>query len=356
MRVAAIVVAWDSADELPGCLAALERLDHDDLEVVVVDNASRDATPQLLADAVDAVAAGARDHPLRVITNTSNRGFCGGVNDAIGVLDDDVEAVLLVNPDARPAPDLVACCVAVLESDRRIGSVQPKLRRAVPAPDGRPVLDGTGHVLTRARLWHNRGEGEVDRGQWDRPGEVFGVSGALALHRRAMLDDVAWRHPDGRREVMTEDLVAYFDDVELDWRARCRGWTARYEPAAVGVHGRAGAARRRSHRLEALNFSNRLLVLVTCDDVRALAPMAPLVVVTTVLKAAELALSHPRAVPVVLRRARLVRGALARRRQLEARASVPSRDVLDRFVEPFRWRAWVGTWWRRVTGRALGRR
>jgi GT2 family glycosyltransferase len=167
--------------------------------------------------------------------------------------------VLFCNVDVELAPDLVSRCVEALAADDRRGSVQPKLRRSVRAPDGRPVLDTTGHVLTTARLVQNRGEGRVDDGAFDVPGEVFGVSGALALHRRAMLDDVAWRRADGAGEVLTEDLFAYFDDVELDWRARLRGWSAWYEPRRR-VHERGGAGPRRTATVEALNWANRLLV------------------------------------------------------------------------------------------------
>jgi GT2 family glycosyltransferase len=351
VRVAAVVVAWQSAEDLPDCLASLDAQDHDDLEVVVVDNASTDGTAALLRALA---AAGDRRHPLHVRSNPTNRGFAGGVNDGLAVLDAEVAAVLLVNPDARPAPDLVRRCVAALEADPRRGSIQPKVLRAVPAPDGRPVLDTTGHVLTRARLLRNRGEGEVDTGRYETPEEVFGVSGAVALHRRAMLDDVAWRHPDGRREVLTEDLFAFFDDVELDWRARIRGWSAWYEPTAVAVHVRGGAGPRRTAAVEALNWSNRLLVTATCDDRRTLLRAAPLGVTTTLLKTIELAVTCPRALPPALARLRLLPAALRRRRQLLARARVTPAEVVARWAAPFSWRGWVATWWRRVTGRALG--
>jgi GT2 family glycosyltransferase len=348
VRVTAIVVSWNAAAQLPGCLAALDAQDHPDLEVVVVDNASEDGTATVLVEAERAP----RRHPLRVIDNATNRGFAGAVNDGLAV--SDAEAVLLCNVDITAAPDLVARCVRALEADERRGSIQPKLRREVRAPDGRPVLDTTGHVLTTARLVINRGEGAIDDGGHDVPGEIFGVSGALALHRRAMLDDVAWRRGDGRREYLTEDLFAYFDDVELDWRARLRGWTAWYEPAAVGTHERGGAGPRRTPAVEALNFANRLLVLATCDDRRSRRRVLPLVAATTVLKAVELAVTVPSAVLPTVRRLGLLPAARRRRRQLHGRATVDPAEVVGRWAEPFRWGPWIATWWRRITRRALG--
>jgi hypothetical protein len=77
--------------------------------------------------------------------------------------------------------------------------------------------------------------------------------------------------------------------------------------------------------------------------------------VTTGLKLAELALTVPRAAVPTLRRLRAGwRPARARRVELEARARVPAAEVRERFFEPFAWRPWVTTWWRRIRGRAPG--
>jgi len=348
MKVVALVVNWNSAGQLAGCVAGLDAQDHPDLEVVVVDNASSDGSDAVLVE----LEARPRNHPLRVLRNATNRGFAGGINDGLAAT--DAEAVLFCNVDVDLAPDLVSRCVAVLVADQSVGSVQPKLLRTVPAPDGQPVVDTTGHVLTSARLFRNRGEGERDEGRYEQPGEVFGVSGALALHRRAMLDDVAWQRADGTREVLTEDLFAYFDDVELDWRARLLGWRAWYEPSAVGRHERGGSGVRRTPTVEALNWGNRLVTIATCDDGRALLRATPLVAATTLLKTVELAVTVPSALVPAVRRLTLLPAAGRRRRELLARARVPPGAVVVRWVEPFRWRPWIATWWQRATRRSLG--
>jgi GT2 family glycosyltransferase len=348
VRVTAVVVSWNAGDRLARCLDALDAQDHPAFDVVVVDNASTDATAAVLG----ALDARSRRHPVQVVRNATNRGFAGAVND--GLTRTDADAVLLCNVDIHPAPQLVSRALAALVADDRRGSVQPKLHREIAGPDGRPVVDTTGHVLTTARLVRNRGEGEIDDGSHDVPGEVFGVSGALALHRRSMLDDVAWRLPAGRVEHLNEDLFAYFDDVELDWRARTLGWTAWYEPSAVGTHERGGAGPRRTPAVEALNWTNRLLVLATCDDPRARRRHLAVVATTTALKTVELALTVPSALGPALRRLRLLRRARWRRRQLHARARVAPAVVVERWAEPFRWTPWVTTWWRRISGRALG--
>lgn len=344
MRVAAIVIAWNSADHLGPLLDSLDAQDHDDLEVVVLDNASKDASVEV----VRAAAARARAHPVRLVRSGYNRGFCGGVNAALGLLGEDVAAVLLVNPDVVADPELIRRCAARLVEDPRCGSVQPRVRRPVPDAQGRPLLDSTGHELTTARLYRNRGEGTVDHHALA-AGEVFGASGACVLHRRAMLEDVRWC--DG--QVLTEDLIAYFDDVELDWRARRLGWSAWYEPSALATHERGGAGPRRTALVEALNHANRVLVSVTCD--RPSVRWWPLIVVTTQLKSLELLLTVPSAFPRSLwQLCRVLPGALARRRELTARAPVAAVEVEQRWAVPFRWGPWVRGWWLRLRGRAPG--
>jgi GT2 family glycosyltransferase len=346
-RVAAVVVSWRQVGQLGTCLAALDARVGVDLEVVVVENASGDGSLELLRTA----AEGPRRHPLTVVGNAVNRGFAGGVHDGLGAVTRPVEAVWLVNVDCVPEPDHLRRLVAVLDADPGCAAVQGRLVRTTPGPGGSDVLDSTGVVATRARLFRDRDEGHPATGVDRDAGEVFGVTGACALLRREALEDVRWH--DG--QVLTEDLFAYFDDVDLAWRLQRFGWRCRYEPSAGAAHERGGAGPRRSALVEELNAANRLLVVATHDDVGTVGRSWPLVTVTTALKFGELLLTVPSAWWPALRRFRRGwRAARARRRELEGRARVPAEAVVDRWFEPFTWRPWVTTWWRRVRGRAPG--
>lgn len=348
MHVTAVVVNWNGAGQLGACLDALLAQDHPDLDVLVVDNASRDSSRCVLSRY-------ARRPRLRVRYNRVNRGFAGAVNDAWRLT--DAPALLTANYDVRPRPDFVSRAVAALVADPCRGAVQGKLLRPSTTSGrnrGVSVIDTTGHLAFRTRLFRNRAEGETDHGQWQTPGSVFGVSGALALYRRAMLDDIAIHVPDRRggrrREVFDEDLFAFFDDVDVDWRAAMRGWEAWYEPRAVATHERGGSGPRRTRRVERLNFQNRLLTMIKNDDVDRLAREVPAVVATTTIKAVELAVTVPAALVASAGAARLVPRMLDKRRVIQARATVPSRAVIDRWFQPFDYRQWVIDWWRRVGG------
>ena len=336
LRVTAVVVTFDSAAHVEGCLEALLGQRHP-LEVVVVDNGSADDTvarTQAVADA----------HPgrVRLLRLATNTGFSAAVNRAIAA--SDADAVLLCNPDARLDPDHVGHLAAALAADPRLGSVQGTLWR--PRRTGLPArIDSTGHRAFVARLFGNRDEGRTAPSPG---GEVFGVTGAAALHRRAMLDDVAVPRDDGSPEWLDETLFAYFDDIDLDWRARLRGWHAAHVPAALGVHERGGAGARRSALVEECNAANRLLVVAKLDHRPSLLRALPAVVGGTVLKLSWLACTHPTVLPRVVRR--VVRGwrpTMRRRAWALHTASVDPAVVVAAF-EPFDWRAWVRRWWGRV--------
>ncbi len=346
MRVAAVVVNHDGADDLPACLRALSAQTRPVEHVVVVDNASTDGSA--------AVVEGLGLEGVRLLANATNRGFAGGANDGIAAVG-DVDAILVLNPDAVLAPDHLEHAVAALGSDPRRGAVQGRLHRRVERPDGLAVIDTTGHEAFRTRLFRNRGEGEVDRGQWARPGEVFGVSGAAALYRRAMLEDVAVELPGRPRpEVFDEDLFAFWEDVDLDWRAAMRGWVCWYEPRAVARHERGGAGPRRTVLVEHLNFRNRLLLLAKNDTWRSLLPALPSVLLTTLLKAAELLLTNPRALRGLGEALRAMRRILRKRPAVHGRATIPSPAVVDHWFGPFDYLRWIRTWWHRVRRHEVG--
>jgi GT2 family glycosyltransferase len=331
VKITACVVNWNTAAHLRGCLTALTAQTHADLEVVAIDNASVDGS----AD----VARGFGE--VRLIVNDRNRGYAGAANQGVELARvNGSEAFLVCNPDAVPAPTYVATAVAALSADPGRAAVQGRLWRS--GGDER-IIDTTGHQAFRTRLFRNRGEGQVDRGQFDQPGEIFGVSGALAVYRVGALDDIAVRG-----EVFDEDLFAFWEDIDLDWRLALRGWSAWYEPRAHAWHERGGAGPRRSALVEKLNFQNRFLVVLKNDDLPALARALPEVALTTTLKAGELALTVPTAFVRSFGALRLVPRALERRRVIQRSATVDPAAVVNRWFEPFDYGVWVRTWWRRI--------
>jgi GT2 family glycosyltransferase len=122
------------------------------------------------------------------------------------------------------------------------------------------TLDSTGIIMLRNQRHLDRGADEPDLGQYDRPEDVFGPSGAAALYRRAALEDVAF---DG--QYFDEDFFAYREDADLAWRCRLFGWTSLYVPAAVARHRRRVTPERRGALPSIINYhsvKNRFLLRI----------------------------------------------------------------------------------------------
>jgi GT2 family glycosyltransferase len=120
------------------------------------------------------------------------------------------------------------------------------------------VIDSTGIVMTRDQRHLDRGAGSADAGQYEHVEEVFGASGAAALYRRAMLEDVKVMG-----EYFDEDFFAYREDADLAWRARLLGWSCWYVPTALAYHRRRVTPERRANLPPELNrysVRNRFLL------------------------------------------------------------------------------------------------
>ncbi len=239
--VTALVLNWKGRDVVGDCLASLQAQDHPALEILVVDNASPDGSPDLIR----------RRFPgVRLHVNDRNLGFGGGNN--VGIDLARTPYVLLCNNDTRLAPDAVTKLVAALEADPHAGSATPCI---VLAETGR--VDATGIVVCPDGLALGRGRAEPPEAHRE-PAEVFYASDCLCLYRRAMLEDL--RLPSG--EIYDEDFFAYADETDMGWRAQRRGWRSLYVPDAFVHHHHAASSGSVSPFLVRLVERNRIWVAV----------------------------------------------------------------------------------------------
>jgi GT2 family glycosyltransferase len=221
------IVTWHPDDLLARCVAAVRAQDYPQLDLHIWDNGTTAASQTLLNTLVD-------EHERTF--SPANQGFAGGHNALIAR--SRGAYYLCLNPDAVLSPGYVRTLVDLLESQPRVGSATGRLLRL----DQPEVLDSTGMVMTADQRHLDRGAGELADGRFlGAPEEIFGPSGAVALYRRAMLDDVAFEG-----EYFDHAFFAYREDADLAWRAQWRGWSSLYVPSAVAWHRRRVTPERRS--------------------------------------------------------------------------------------------------------------
>jgi GT2 family glycosyltransferase len=246
--VSVLIVTWNSAQFLEKCMASIDRQDYHDLEVIVVDNASTDATRELLR---------ARESKWRVIYNLANVGFAAGQNQAIRAAHGDW--LFCLNPDVLLADGFISHLLEAVSCHAEAGAVCGKLLRWNPRSDERTrLIDSTGIYFTRNMRHLDRGAEEQDEGQYDRTQWVFGATGAAAMFRRPFVEAVSVDS-----EFFDEDFFSYREDADLAWRAQLMGWKCLYVPSAVAWHVRRVTPERRKqlpHEINWHSVKNRFLM------------------------------------------------------------------------------------------------
>jgi len=218
------VVSWNTAALLERCLAALPAaLEGTDADVVVVDNASSDASAE--------VAAG--HGQVRAFRNATNVGYAKAMNDALA--GSDAEVLIALNPDTRPPPGSLATLVGRLLGDTGVALVAPAL------------VGDNGSAQWSARRFPSVGVGAaacILPGRWQRgrigrhfrlelagqptaPADVDWAIGAVHVIRSGALEG---RAPYDERWFM------YVEDIELCWWLAQRGWRCRFEADIVVEH------------------------------------------------------------------------------------------------------------------------
>lgn len=241
--IAAVLVNWNSRDDVLAALASLRAQEDPALSIVVVDNGSVDGSAAAIREACPEV---------QVIEAGRNLGFAEGCNRGIEATRSDW--VLLFNNDATAEPGCLAeLRRALADAPAEVGMVQPLIVFAA-----RPTHANSTGILVRR-------SGEAYDRDFDRPvaealasGEPFCATAGAGLYRRSMLEEV--RLASG---YLDRGFFMYFEDVDLGWRCRLAGYGARYAPRAVVRHRYQGSASRLGSSF-ALNQSrvNRIATLL----------------------------------------------------------------------------------------------
>jgi GT2 family glycosyltransferase len=228
-------------------------------------------------------------------------------------------------------PGFIAELVQTITEDDRIGIVAPKLLRA----ENLAVLDSTGLFIDRCRRPYDRGQMCDDRGQYDNHREVFGACGASALYRRTMLEDLAYHS-----EYFDEDFFAYYEDVDLAWRAQARGWRAVYAPQATATHIRGWGdtlrkcMERREWKGPRMALCNRYLTIAKNDSLRNFILDMPLILAAEIPRLVYIAIRKP---PILLGITDFIQklpSIWRKRRQIHHRQLINDRQIRHWFMQP----------------------
>ncbi|GAB3611530.1 hypothetical protein GCM10027414_36560 [Humibacter ginsengiterrae] len=224
-KLTVVVVTYNSRDVVADCLSAIGTESDSEIQLIVVDNASSDGTPDYIE----------QQFPHVVIVRSSvNRGFAGGVLEGVSLAEGD--AIGLLNPDAMASREVLLKLVSELDQDKAVGIVGPMISQ----PNGRLRIVSAGHMPTAWRMFtHYSGLSRLGR-----LAQVF--EGHYLFRDQAVFArDVDW--VTGACLVMPSDVwrvvggigtrwFMYAEDIELCWRVRESGFRVRIIPELTVTH------------------------------------------------------------------------------------------------------------------------
>lgn len=254
-----IVVTFDSAKFIKPCLDSIFDQGYEDLEVIVVDNGSKDKTVEFIKI----------NYPTaRLITNKNNLGACRAKNQGIEIASG--EWILTLDCDVVLGDGFIGEIMEFANNSRdSIGMIQPKI-----LTQGKKEIYSCGIRLCWLNRFHDIGKGlAADTSSFNVVFPVFGACCAAALYRRKMLEEVRDSHG-----YFDERFFFLFEDADLSWRAKKRGWLCMYYPKPRCFHsGNSSSTDKKTRQI--LSLGNRQLAIFKNQNPALILLMFPLYLV-----------------------------------------------------------------------------
>jgi len=223
--ISIIIVSWNCCEDLRNCLQSIfHPAAHLKLEVVVIDNASRDGSVSMVREEFPDV---------QLIGNKENRGFAAANNQGIKI--STGRYILLLNPDIILLDDVLEKTLCIAEGHPRVGVLgcqvlenMEKIQKtcfSFPGPLNL-FLEASGlqRMFPKSHFF-----GRPELSWWDRSTERFVdvVSGMFMLVRREALDDVG---------LLDEAYFVYTEEADWCFRFWQAGWKCMFTPEARIIH------------------------------------------------------------------------------------------------------------------------
>lgn len=250
-----ILLSYNSKDDLVECIQSLEKQTYINYEIIIVDNASTDGTPEFIRN----------NYPhIRLIETGSNIGYPAGNN--IGFKHTNGEYIVILNPDTVAEPKWLIELIKPFKDNMDIGLTTSRIL----IYGEKDVINTCGNSIHYTGLDFCRGLYEPSS-SYSKPEEVGAISGCSFAIRREVFEQLGGFDPD---------FFLYLDDADLSWRARLMGHTIMFVPESVVYHKfQLSIAPWKEFYLE----RNRYLMLLKNCSSRMLVLMLPAILVTEIV-------------------------------------------------------------------------
>ncbi|MBI5914037.1 MAG: bifunctional riboflavin kinase/FAD synthetase [Bacteroidetes bacterium] len=257
--VAVVILNYNGRNFLEEHLPSVLQTTYPNFRVYVADNASKDGSVDFLR----------KNYPeVTIIQLSQNFGFAKGYNLALQDLEPDY--FVLLNSDVEVPENWLEPLVNLMEQDKTIAAVQPKIR-ALKEPEffeyagaAGGWIDFLGYPFARGRIFNTV---EKDRGQYDTVSEIFWASGCCMAVRAPLFKGFGG---------FDDDFFAHLEEIDLCWRFKRAGYKVMFTPKSTVYHLGGGTLGYHSPYKTYLNFRNSYYTLLKNEGVIKLAFLLPI--------------------------------------------------------------------------------
>ncbi len=258
-EAAIVILNYNGRKHLERFLGSVLASEYPHMRLIVADNGSTDDSLGFLE---------ANFPSVERIDLSKNYGFAEGYNQAVKRVRS--EYLVLLNSDVEVSPGWLQPIIELMERDRNIAAVQPKIRslnephRFEYAGACGGWLDALGYPFCRGRIF---AETEEDAGQYEDVDGIFWASGAAFVIRKELFENFGGF--DG-------SFFAHSEEIDLCWRLKRAGFRIVVQPASVVYHLGGGTLAYNTPRKTWLNFRNSLFTIIKNESAGRLAWLLPL--------------------------------------------------------------------------------
>lgn len=237
-KISVIIPNWNGKKYLKTCLDSLKNQSFKNFEIILVDNGSRDESIEFVKSCYP---------EIQIISLWENTGFSKAVN--TGIKKAKGEYILLLNNDTEADPNLLKNLNSALKKYHDYYFYACKIL----CFDKRDTIDSAGDGLYINGIAYRKGHHQKDKLEFNEIKEVFGACGAAALYRKKLFSKIGF---------FDEDFFAFYEDVDINFRAQLAGFRCLYIPSAIVYHIGHGTLKVENLFVQRLSLRNRFFVLI----------------------------------------------------------------------------------------------
>jgi hypothetical protein len=242
--------------------------DYSNFEIILVDNASTDGSFEI------ARRRYSNNRKVRFLLNKSNLGYAEGNNRGLKASNPNAEYVAVLNIDTKVDPKWLRNLILVVDKNEDVAIATCKMLQM----DDPVKIDTAGGLIDPLGFTYMRGV-DTKSSRFNKTCDVFYGDGSALLIRKKALKDL-----EIAESLFDPLYFCYYEELDLCWRVRLRGYRVIFVPSSIIYHKRGGIVSKREEPILVFHKTkNKLMTLIKCYETRNVLKYVPIAALIEIL-------------------------------------------------------------------------